>query len=88
MAPITVVGAGSDRDVGNLLMSDVGTPMRRRNLKSPMILQERKYRSPIMRGGSLDQSSANPSRQEDPVRALLKKLKAEKRVREKAQRER
>ena len=54
LPPITVGGAGSDGGIGNLLMSDVGTPMRRRNLKSPMILPDRKYRSPNARGGSLD----------------------------------
>mmetsp|Transcript_2078 Transcript_2078/g.2910 ORF Transcript_2078/g.2910 Transcript_2078/m.2910 type:complete len:133 (-) Transcript_2078:1600-1998(-) len=81
-----MAAGSSEREIGNILMSDVGTPIRRRNLKSPMILQERKYRTPNIRGGSVDQGS--PSRQDDPVRALLRKLKTEKRLREKAHKER
>ena len=85
MGPITVARTSSEIDHGNPMKSDVGTPMRRRNLKSPMILQERqKFRTPHARSGSVDQGS--PSN--DPVHLLLRKLKHDKRIREKAIRER
>ena len=88
VGPITIRGAGSDAGIGDIMKSDVGTPMRRRNLKSPMILQERgKFRTPHARSGSVDQVSPLQP-QNDPVRQLLRKLKHEKGLREKAIRER
>ena len=58
-------------------------------MQSPMIpdiltpgsMRSRKYRSPIARGGSLDQGQSSTGVNSDPVRQLIKKLRTEKRDR-------
>lgn len=68
--------------------SQAMTPMKTRNIASPMFLDDhgsvaltRKYRTPHARGGSVDIQQGSP--RQDPARALIRKLKLEKMERQK-----